>query len=140
MTVGEAVGVSSRSEDEYLGRLHIHDRVVEKIAARAAREIAEAGSAAPRVLGRTLPWSGRLGTRSADLDAPPKASVEVEGSVSRIELSIGVRWPASIPDVAARVRDQVRTRVSHLTGLHVQEVEITVDDLILNQAPRARVR
>ncbi|MFC3499690.1 Asp23/Gls24 family envelope stress response protein [Micromonospora krabiensis] len=140
MTVGEAVDASGRPDEEYLGRLQIHDRVVAKIAARAAREVAEAGSAAPRVLGRTLPWSGRLGTRDSDLDAPPKAAVEVEGSVSRIELSIGVRWPASIPDVAEWVRDQVRTRVSHLTGLRVQEVEITVDDLILNQAPRARVR
>ncbi|MEU8259639.1 Asp23/Gls24 family envelope stress response protein [Micromonospora sp. NPDC048999] len=133
-------GGHGRSAHEELGRLNIHDRVVEKIAARAAGEIAEAGSATPRVLGRSLPGAGRFGIRRSDLDAAAKASAHIEGSVTRIELSISVRWPACIPEVTALVRDRVRTRVSDLTGLRVQEVGITVTDLVTDSAAGSRVR
>jgi len=119
-----------------LGRLRIHDRVVEKIAGQAAREVAGAGSARPRVLGRSLPG---FGVRRTDLDAAANASASIEGSVTRIELSISVRWPASIPEVTAQVRDRVRTRVSDLTGLRVQEVGITVTDLVTDRPPGRRV-
>ncbi|MFD2766252.1 Asp23/Gls24 family envelope stress response protein [Micromonospora eburnea] len=131
-----AGGLGQRAE---LGKLHIHDRVVEKIAARAAQEIADAGSASPRVLGRALPGAGRFGIRRADLDAAASASAYKEDSVTRIELSISVRWPASIPDVTAQVRDHVRTRVSDLTGLQVHEVGITVTDLVTGGAAGSRV-
>ena len=138
MTEAVAGGPGQPAHEE-LGRLNIQDRVVEKIAARAAREIAEAGSATPRVLGRSLPGAGRFGIRRADLDAAAKASAYIEGSATRIELSISVRWPASIPEVTARVRDRVRARVSDLTGLRVQEVEITVTDLVTDRAAGSRV-
>ncbi|MEU2613891.1 Asp23/Gls24 family envelope stress response protein [Micromonospora sp. NPDC007271] len=132
-------GGPGQPPQEELGRLHIHDRVVEKIAARAAREIAEAGSATPRVLGRSLPGAGRFGIRRADLEAAGKASAYIEGSATRIELSISVRWPASIPEVTAQVRERVRARVSDLTGLRVQEVGITVTDLVTDPAAGRRV-
>ncbi len=132
-------GEPGRSPNEELGRLHIHDRVVEKIAARAAQEIAEAGSATPRVLGRSLPGAGRFGIRRTDQEAAGKASAYIEGSATRIELTISVRWPASIPEVTAQVRDRVRTRVSDLTGLRVQEVGITVTDLVTDRADGRRV-
>ncbi|MFU8875302.1 Asp23/Gls24 family envelope stress response protein [Micromonospora sp. SL4-19] len=122
-----------------LGRLHIHDRVVEKIAGQAAREVAEAGSAKPRVLGRSLPGAGRFGARRTDLDAAATASAQIEGSVTRIELSISVRWPACLPEVTAQVRDRVRTRVSDLTGLRVQEVGIFVTDLVTGPGAGRRV-
>ncbi|MFU8853219.1 Asp23/Gls24 family envelope stress response protein [Micromonospora sp. SL1-18] len=139
MTDAGAGGPGQPTHEE-LGRLHIHDRVVEKIAARAAREIAEAGKATPRVLGRSLPGAGRFGIRRADLGAAANASAHIEGSVTRIELSISVRWPASIPEVTAQVRDRVQTRVSELTGLRVQEVGITVTDLVTDRATGGRVR
>ncbi|OKI57853.1 Asp23/Gls24 family envelope stress response protein [Micromonospora sp. CB01531] len=137
--VTEAPAGGSAPAHGGLGRLHIHDRVVEKIAAQAAREVAEAGSARPRVLGRSLPGAGRFGIRRADQGAAATASAAIEGSVTRIELSISVRWPASIPEVTARVRDRVRTRVSDLTGLRVQEVGITVTDLVTDRTPASRV-
>ena len=137
--VTDPVAGGSDQLEEDLGRLHIHDRVVEKIAARAAQEIAEAGSAAPRILGRSLPGAGRLGIRRTDPDAAGKASAHVEGSVTRIDLSISVRWPACIPEVTALVRERVRTRVSDLTGLRVQEVGITVTDLVTDRATGSRV-
>lgn len=132
-------GAPGQPTHEELGRLHIHDRVVEKIAGWAAREIAEAGSAAPRLLGRSLPGAGRFGIRRTDLDAAANASAQIEGSATRIELSISVRWPASIPEVTAQVRDRVRTRVSDLTGLRVQEVGIIVTDLVADRGSGNRV-
>jgi uncharacterized alkaline shock family protein YloU len=41
--------------------ISINDRVVEKMAARAAAEIPDAGAAAPRVLGRSVPGAAALG-------------------------------------------------------------------------------
>ncbi len=134
-----ATGAPGQPAHGELGRLHIHDRVVEKIAGWAAREVAEAGSATPRLLGRSLPVAGRFGIRRTDLGAAANATAHIQGSATRIELSISVRWPASIPEVTAQVRDRVRTRVSDLTGLRVQEVGIIVTDLVTNRGSGSRV-
>jgi uncharacterized alkaline shock family protein YloU len=122
-----------------LGVVTIDDSVVSKIAARAASEIPDAGAAAPRVLGKSLPGAGSLGTRATSLDELPKASAEVDGSVVFIELSISVRWPCSVPAVAQSVRQRVSDRVTELTGLHVAEVTIEVADLVTQLAPPSRV-
>lgn len=122
-----------------LGVITIDDSVVTKIASRAASEIPDAGAATPRLLGKSLPGAGSLGTRATSLDELPKASAEVDGSVVLIELSISVRWPCSVPAVAQAVRQRVRDRVTELTGLHVAEVTIEVADLVTQLAPPSRV-
>jgi uncharacterized alkaline shock family protein YloU len=47
-----------------------------------------------------------------------------------LDLSISVRWPASVPEVTSAVREHVRGRVHELTGLTVTEVSISVTDLV----------
>ena len=47
-----------------------------------------------------------------------------------LDLSISVRWPASVPEVTSAVRDRVRRRVRALTGLTVSDVDISVTDLV----------
>ncbi len=101
----------------------INDRVVEKMAARAAVEIPDAGAAAPRVLGRSVTGAAALGARPTSLTALPKASADVDGSTVILDLSISVRWPASVPEVTSAVREHVRGRVGELTGLTVTEVD-----------------
>lgn len=123
-----------------LGTIRIGDGVVTKIAACAAAENPDAGAAAARVLGRTLPGAGHLGLRGTDLDALPKTTVQVDGSKAFVTLEISVRWPAPIPDVTARVRRHVRGRVAELTGLEVDEVHIVVADLATHITPPPRVR
>ena len=123
-----------------LGTITIAPGAVEKIAARAATEHPDAGAAATRVLGLQLPGAGHLGTRGTDLHGLPKASVEVDGSKAFVHLELSVRWPASVPGTTAAVRDHVRSRINALTGLDVDEVRITVADLVTDIAPPPRVK
>jgi uncharacterized alkaline shock family protein YloU len=123
-----------------LGSITISESVVAKLAAQAAMEIPDAGSAAPRLLGRSLSGAGGLGVRSTSLSAPPKASAHVDASVALVRLEISVRWPASVPAVTAAVREHVRARVSELAGLTVAEVTIRVTSLVTEAAQSSRGR
>jgi uncharacterized alkaline shock family protein YloU len=130
----------SRAGRTELGMISINDRVVEKMAARAAVEIPDAGGAAPRVMGRSVTGAAALGARRTSLTTLPKVSAGVDGSIVVLDLSISVRWPASVPDVSSAVREHVRSRVGELTGLTVTEVAISVTDLVTQLPPPRRVR
>ena len=122
-----------------LGAITINDRVVEKVAARAAVEVPDAGAAASRFLGRVA-GATALGARQTSLTGLPKASVDVDGSLAILDLSISVRWPASVPEVASAVREHVRSRVTELTGMTVTEVSISVTALVTQLPAPPRVR
>ncbi|MGI5240154.1 Asp23/Gls24 family envelope stress response protein [Dactylosporangium sp. CA-139066] len=106
-------GTQARAVEEPPGSIAIAERVVAKLASHAVLDLPDAAAAAGRALGRTT----------------PKASARVEGDVAVIDLEIGVRWPASVPQVTAAVRRHVRERLTSLTGLTVAEVRIVVTDL-----------
>jgi uncharacterized alkaline shock family protein YloU len=135
----EAAAVAQAGRTE-LGTITIADSVVSKIAARAAAENPDAGAAAARVLGRAVPAAGHLGLRGTDLAGLPKASVDVDGSKAFLTLEISVRWPASVLAVTDQVRGHLRSRVTELTGLTVDEVHIVVADLVTDITPPPRVR
>jgi uncharacterized alkaline shock family protein YloU len=131
----------ARSGRNELGMIKIDDRVVTKIAARAAAENPDAGTAAARMLGRAVPGANQLpGVRGTDLQGLPKTSVQVDGSKAFVTLELAVRWPASIPEVTEQVRRQIRARVRELAGLEVDEVHIVVADLAVDISPPPRVR
>lgn len=140
MSAGTNAGPVAQAGRNELGTISIADRVVSKIAARAAAENPDAGAAAARMLGRAVPGSGHLGVRGTDLQALPKTSVDVDGSKAFITLEISVRWPASVPDVAEQVRTHVRDRVRELAGLDVDEVHIIIADLATDIVPPPRAR
>lgn len=123
-----------------LGIIIIQDAVAAKIAARAAAEIADAGAAAPRVLGRSLPGTKMLGVRETSLTDLPKTTARLQDGVVFIGVTLSVRWPASIPAVTSAVRQHVRERVGDLTGLPVAEVTIKVSGLVTQLAAPPRVR
>ena len=123
-----------------LGTISIADRVVTKIAARAAAENPDAGAAVVRVFGRAVPGADALPVRSTDLSALPKTSVQVDGSKAYVSLELAVRWPASVAEVTGDVRRHVRDRVRELAGLEVAEVHIVVADLATDITPPPRVR
>jgi uncharacterized alkaline shock family protein YloU len=123
-----------------LGLISINDRVVEKMAARAAIEIPDAGAAASRFLGRSMAGASALGARETSLTALPKTSADVDGSRVILDLSISVRWPASVPEVSDAVRKHVRARVGELAGLTVTEVSISVTALVTRLPAPPRVR
>ena len=123
-----------------LGTIVVRDDVVAKIAAYAAVEIPDAGAAATRVMGRAIPGGGRLGLRATDLEALPKTKAEIDGNSAFLSVELSIRWPASVPDTTAQVRQHVRERVQELAGLTVAELDITVADLATTIAPPPRVR
>jgi uncharacterized alkaline shock family protein YloU len=125
--------------DGFAGAIVIADTVVAKLAARATLGIPNAGGATPRILGQALPGAGHLQIRESSLDTMPQASADVDGSVAFIDLSISVRWPASVAQVTAQVRDHVASRVQELTGLTVAQVRIAVTALVTDTVP-LRVR
>lgn len=119
------------------GTIHISDDVIAKVAAQAAGELPDVGGPA-HGLGH-LPGADRLGGK-ADLSHRPKASAQVDGDRAYVDLVVSVRWPASLPEVTAALRDHVRTRVEQVTGLRVDSVDIEVTDLIDATRAGARVR
>ena len=132
MTTGTALrsgAPASQVGRTELGMISINDRVVQKVAACAAIEIPDAGGAAPRVLGHAVSGATAFGARGTSLTSLPKVSADVDGSIAVLDLSISVRWPASVPEITGQVRRHVRDRVRELTGLDVDEVHITVADL-----------
>jgi uncharacterized alkaline shock family protein YloU len=123
-----------------LGMISINDRVVEKMAARAAIEVPDAGAAASRFLGRSMAGASALGARQTSLTDLPKTSADVDGSRVVLDMSISVRWPASVPEVSDAVREHVRSRVGELTGLIVTEVSISVTALVTQLPALPRVQ
>jgi uncharacterized alkaline shock family protein YloU len=87
-----------------------------------------------------MPGAGAFGARRRSLTALPKVSADIDGSIVVLELSISVRWPASVPEVSSAVREHVRDRVSDLTGLSVTEIAISVTVLVTRLAAPPRVR
>lgn len=127
--------------DTGLGRIDVTDSVVARLAARAAVEVDDVGAAAPRLLGVDLSSGGldKVGVRSSSLGELPSTSATVDGTLAFLELTMSVRYPASVRQVAAAVRSHVRERVGELTGLQVLEVDITVPALVSASARRPRV-
>jgi uncharacterized alkaline shock family protein YloU len=122
------------------GSIRIGDTVVAKLAARAALEIPDAGGAAPRMLGRSLPGAGHLGIRQTSLSVLPHASAQVDGQLAFINLVLSVRWPANVTQVAAAVRAHVRDRVQAFTDLTVTTVDIEVTALVTELTTGPRVQ
>lgn len=138
---GSEIELAPRAGRHALGEITIADRVVVKIAARAAAENPDAGAAAARLLGRPVLAADRLpGVRSKDLDALPKTTVQVDGSKAFVTVELAVRWPSPVGEIAAAVRARVRDRIGGLAGLQADEVHIVVADLVTDITPPPRVR
>ncbi|MFG2503706.1 hypothetical protein ACGFSB_36520 [Streptomyces sp. NPDC048441] len=90
------------------GATRIADRVVAKIAARAAREAL-----------KTVPVDG----------APPHATVTVRHDVARVRVSVELDYPSDIGAQCGAVRHQVVQRVKALAGMEVPEVAVQVERL-----------
>ena len=80
-----------------------------------------------------------FGGRGTSLTSLPKVSADIDGSIAVVDLSISVRWPASVPEVSSAVREHVRNRVHELAGLTVTEVSISVTALVTQLPAPPRV-
>ncbi|PHQ48683.1 hypothetical protein BLA24_28670 [Streptomyces cinnamoneus] len=105
------------------GATRIADRVVAKIASRAAGEA--------------------LSDTAEEHHEPPLASVVVHEGAARIRVAVELGYPGDIGARCRAVRSRVAERVRGLAGMDVPEVVITVERLHsphTGRADRERVR
>ncbi|SOE20767.1 Uncharacterized conserved protein YloU, alkaline shock protein (Asp23) family [Streptomyces sp. OK228] len=108
------------------GATVIPDRVVARIAARAARTAQSRRAAIP---------PDRSGP------AAPSASAAVRTGSVRLHLAMDLPYPTDITHVCERIQHDVAKQVTQLTGLEVGEVTLTVRRLVTAaDASRGRVR
>lgn len=119
-------------DDADRGRLVIADRVVERVAGYAVTLVPDASAAPRRVLGV------RVG--EADTEDAANFTAHVRGTAATVEATIAVRWPASIPEVAAEVRRRIREEVTRTTGVRVDHVDVEIAATHVPEAPPRRVR
>jgi uncharacterized alkaline shock family protein YloU len=131
------------------GRTTVADRVIEKIAAQAARDVAVGTNpAGPPGSPGSLPLpgppgSGRLpgsspGASAADLRPlrrRPKVGVKIDGRLAWLSMSVALRYPTPVRQVAGAIRAQVIWTVGELVGLDVREVDVEVAALVRDPAP-----
>ena len=99
---------------EQRGRTEIAERVVSRIAARAAGEVARV-----RKVGERGPLTFRGGARAT-----------VDGELTALRLDVTVEYPAPLLHVADEVRQHVSERIHTLTGLAVGHIDIDVTNVV----------
>lgn len=114
------------------GETIISPLVVEKIAGRAASEVAGVGGVLQAGLSHLLPWS--VGGRS-----PARAQAVVGGGKVQVDLIVNVLYPQPVAAVTNQVRAQVSRRLAQLCGLEATRIDISVPTLV-TPSPGARRR
>lgn len=107
---------------ESRGSLTVAERVYQKLAEQAATEVVGVvrdRSAIEAVTRRSL----------------PNAQAVVAGSRVRVHLDVAVRWPQSLPAVAAQVRSTVTGRLVELVGADVDCVDVDVTRVVVADLP-----
>ena len=110
-TTGTDAGVGTPAGER--GSLQIADNAVARIAGHTAAlvdGVVPTGSGLDKLVGRRL----------------PKASSDVHGNRVRVSVDIAVEWPRSVAEVARTVRSDVHQALSHLAGMRVLGVDVSV--------------
>lgn len=107
------------------GKTVIDDAVIAKIAGIAAREVPGVhalGGGAARAIG-TL--------RSALNQADYGQGVRVEVGEKQVaaDITVVAEYPTSLQEVAQGVRSSVYEAITHLVGMEVAEINVTIDDV-----------
>ena len=92
------------------GTIRIADRVVARIAARAAREA-------------MVPHTG-----PAQHPHAPRAQITTSGGAVRVALQVHLPYPADLPAICIRLQDDVALRLGELTGLQVREITVDIQE------------
>jgi uncharacterized alkaline shock family protein YloU len=111
------------------GSLTVADRVVQRVAGYAVTLVDGTSAAPRRVLG--------VSVGEARDDKEASVDARVDGHTATISTSVAMGWPASVREVAARLRRRVRDDVERITGVRVAHVDI---DVVSMSAPSARRR
>jgi uncharacterized alkaline shock family protein YloU len=111
------------------GALTVHDKVVERLASRAALETAGVhrhGAGIGKLTGRDL----------------PRVHVQISGDRVRAGVHIAVAWAWPLPTVVADVQANVAHALTAWAGLHVDAVDVSVPAVVNpdDATPRPRVQ
>jgi uncharacterized alkaline shock family protein YloU len=108
------------------GALDIADRVVAKIAGRAASEVP----------GVQVPNAG--GLRDLVGTGMPKVQAEVDDTSAAVTIVVAIDYPLPVFDTAAEIRRQVTSRLAELAGLQRVDVRVEVDELTVSARSTGR--
>jgi uncharacterized alkaline shock family protein YloU len=108
------------------GRTTIAESVVAKIASLAAQEVSGVESLGGAISGAIAGVVGRV--RGSE-HKTAGVGVEVGTKQAAVDMTMRVRYPFPIHEVADAVRQNVIERIESMTGLEVVEVNIAVTDL-----------
>ncbi|MEZ0077421.1 Asp23/Gls24 family envelope stress response protein [Planotetraspora sp. GP83] len=111
------------------GRIKVADEVVEKVAALAALEIpgvADLGGDLERAFENVRDRIG-LGTKRANQGV----RAQIQDRQVAVDVTIVIEYGHVVMEVANEVKTNVARSVSHMLGMRVVEVNVTVDDVRL---------
>ena len=109
------------------GKTTIADTVVSKIAGLSAREVNgvyDLGGGASRIVGQL-----RERIPGATTNHAQGVSVEVGEKQAAVDIDIVAEYGVAIADLAGGIRRNVIAAIEKMTGLEVTEVNITVNDV-----------
>jgi uncharacterized alkaline shock family protein YloU len=116
------------------GRTTIANEVVEKIAGIAAREVPGVYDLGGDVARMFAAVKDRVGLGDADADSDRGVSVRLEGGTAVIDVTIVIEFGFQVYSVTEAARVKVINSVENLLGLEVVEVNITVDDVHIDDS------
>jgi uncharacterized alkaline shock family protein YloU len=133
-SVGQANGAGPRSGGEVRGRIEVADEVVEKVAALAAIEVegvADLGGDIERTIESVRERIG-IGHKRGDQGVKAK----INGREVGVDVTIVIMYGHVVMEVARAVKNNVAVQTNRMLGLNVVEVNVTVDDVKMPEAPK----
>jgi uncharacterized alkaline shock family protein YloU len=124
MTISRELAAPPGTEPAERGRLDIGPAVLRKIVEHVADRTPGTLRGARRVTGLEVGQTGST------------AKVGVGAELVDIALELGVRYPASVAETVAEVRQRVTREVTRITGHRVRRFDVTVSGLYRAETPR----
>ena len=118
--------------EEEGGSIQISENVIAAVVRKYTLEVAGVVRfATGSVVGGLAEMIGRRSHESSVV-------VDIEGEVVNITVTLVLEFGVKVPEVAELVQNVIRTRVSELTGKHVNRVNVIVRDLEDKEAAEQR--
>lgn len=114
-------------DDNTVGTVQIADEVVAIIAGLAATEVEGVVSMAGNITNDIV---GKLGMKNLSRGV----KVEVLEGVVSVRLALNIRYGYSIPETCQKVQERVKTAIENMTGLEVADVNISITEVVLEEA------
>lgn len=108
-----------KEEQTGLGSIRIADEVVKIIAGLAATEV-------PGVVGMSSGVVGGIAEMLGRKNMSKGVKVEVGEKEAAVDMYVVMEYGTRIPDVAAKIQENVKKAIENMTGLSVVEVNVNV--------------